>query len=226
MRNRIFQFVWFAIKPLIKTGPFSDGIAGQYNQYIWKFRIAKLFGGVETAIMGDSDSVALDRYRALCKFRKVTIVVGKGGSTPTDWIAFFNTPEGRIIYDLIKGRTQIISLGGNYALLDCMPQAPAGFSALRALLPNSWCLTMPPARTWLLEKLSKAAGKQKTATEWANDFYFLNELIRLNWKAQTLDIEQFLADPKTGEAYYWTLEDAVHYSYACAEIICTLLRYV
>lgn len=224
MRNKIFQWLFYrVVRPLCKTEG-ANKIEVQYSRMIAQIRLARLFGGARRVMIGDSNSAVFCNYEAMCQFKAVTLALGVGGTTAHDWILFFNTTKGRVIFDYISEREIVWNIGGNYVNWGIIEQADAGLTALRMLTPSSWNCTCPPVRAGILEAISTATGKNKTADSWQKDFLYVNGIISRTWSPQCIDLFNVFNDPTQNEAYFFALRDMEHFSKYAVKIIKSIVE--
>lgn len=226
MRNTIFQWLFYKIvRPLIKDGV-GGKIEKQLPRMIAQIRLARLFGGARRVMIGDSNSAVFCNYEAMSDFNNLTLAFGVGGTTAHDWIEFFSTQSGKSILHYIRQCDIIWNIGGNYVLLGQMAHMPSGLAILRELFHNSWNCTCPPVRAGILEAISAAVGQIKTAESWQNDFDRVNKEIRHQWTPQCIDLYSVFNDPTQNEAYFFSLNDMVHYSRYAVKIIKSIVEAV
>ncbi len=219
MRNTVFQWIFYSlIQPLCRVG--GDGkIHQQSARILAQIRLAKLFGGAKRILIGDSNSAVFCNYAAMRRFRDLTLALGVGGTTANDWIAYFDTADGKKVLEYIRGRQVIWNIGGNYVLLGQMLNADSGLARLRTIFPKSLNCTCPPVRAGILEEISRLFGATKTASAYQADFARINSMIVRYWHPQVIDLFTVFMDPTDREAYDLALKDMVHYSKYAVDII-------
>ena len=227
MRNKVYQWIWFKIlRPLIPVK--GEGIESLYPRMRAQFWLAWFLGGGDLSVIaGDSNGAALDFYEARREFRKININISKAGTEANDWLMWFQIPHGqKILQKILNVSALIFNIGGNYALRNEMRLAYGGLRTLRELLPDSYNITIPPVRSWLLDLMDNGLPVNKTAEQWDAEIATINGYIRELWGPQTIDFDSILADPESKKSYDLSLADAVHRSKLAARIICDILKWI
>lgn len=229
MRNKIFQFLWFFIvKPFVKKGEHNkdNPVAEYHNRFMAQIKLSKLFGGFEIVLLGHSNIEAItEQYSAMSKFDRVTIGAGKGGTTATDWLVYFSTPDGQEFLKAVKDKTIVISIMGNYLLLGKMDQALEGLKGIHRLFPNSYIINEPPVRYKWLDILD-GIDSGLTANQWEYGFKELNDMISSVYgTARIIDIYDFIQRLNlTAFEKVLIFRDPVHYNKHSVKAIVGFLK--
>ena len=201
-RNRLYHLLWYKlIKYLIPTrpgcGPFRDH---------WRIKaqlfLAPLIGKIDGIILGDSEAGQFDNYRAMCRFSTVVLNMGEGGTTPEDWVNYFNVHPA--IKDRIKKYKPIWSIGGNCALRRQMDRLPF-LVVIHDMFPESWIMLIPPIYNisdTILSEIGVIRALQDSV-----------------WRPHVVDTYRPFIDPETSGPLFGVLEDPVHFSDIAVGII-------
>jgi hypothetical protein len=224
MRNRFFQWLWYAVIKWLITLTKEDidnPVDHYYNRFIGQYQLALLFGGAKTIYFGDSNCEVSANLNAMQKFSKLTLNFGKGGSTAGNWVNFFQTKNGKKLYELIKDKTIIINLPGNNVLQKQMDSVVTDMQALIALFPSAWWCTIPPIRSWMFQ----AIDKQEDPEYWDRSVIACNRIIKTLAGLRYIDIYQALKDAPQA-IYEISLSDAVHFSYFAVGCIIRVIKHI
>ncbi len=218
MRNKIFQFLWFFIvKWLIPVSGMTI-IDKQRKRMLGQYYLSLLFGGPKRVLIGDSNSAVMSNYRAMKRFKEITLSYGIGGTTPQDWIMFFNIFNGYKLYDIVKKcKTVIWNCAGNIVLQNRIETAEVTLQRLHFMFPNSWNITVPPIYLGLVSKILGMG--EKTPEDFDKQFKKVNEFIYKFWSPKVLDFYKIFYDAEKDSPAWWALKDIVHYSKYAVDLI-------
>lgn len=218
MRNAIFQFIWLLIRGFLprKTGS-GLRVADYSGRLFLQLHLARLFGGPDLVLIGDSNSEAFSNERDMKRFRCLAVGLGIGGTSADQWVEWFESSEGQRMIRLF-GRAKIIwNIGGNHVLQDKMDVAEISLKRLRIMFPDSWNIVIPPIHHSLL----KLGGADPETTRAGVDL--INRYIRSIWEGKTIDLYKEFTGPN-GEAFPGLLADPVHYGRQARRIIVSVIR--
>ncbi len=219
MRNKIFQWLWYNIfRHIVKAGT-TGGPERRHKQFVFMLKMAKLFGGARSVLVGDSEITTFDNYKAMSEFNTIVLNFGVPGTVADEWADYF-MGIGWVVYNLIKNIRQGVSTGGNYSLRSLMNNAEPGMIRLHALLPLSWILLIPPVY------LGALAIIKKTREQWKDEMATLRGLQLSIWNPRKIDTYTPFLNPETGEALPMVLADMVHFSKKCAVLTAEVMDYV
>jgi hypothetical protein len=209
MKNRIFQFLWYRIvRHFVRTG---DGLEGQHRRFIAMMKLAKMLGGADGVLLGDSEIGQFDSYAVMKKFSRLVMNWGQGGTVAGEWVKYFNG-KGKLLYQDIRNLKKVVSIGGNYSLRSMMFKALGEMRLFHDMLSGSYILIVPPVYITALALLSK------TVEQWNIEMHEIRKYQHDLWGRFAIDTyTPFLS--KSGDPLPGVLEDMVHFSKRCVMII-------
>ena len=220
MRNKIVQFLYFALYRLVPVDKTKTGIMHEYKRMMFYMRLARLFGGPEIILIGNSNSAILRQRSAMMLFDKVAVCLGVGGTLAEDWVKFFAlTKEGRKLKGMMRGARVIWNIGGNYCLRQKMDTMTIGMRGLWMLFPQSFNCTIPPVHDDIIEEIFHVPGWQIR-----ENMHKINGVIKATWDPRVYDLYDLFHDHHEDGVYWWALRDIVHYSRYAVGIIIRLIR--
>jgi hypothetical protein len=210
MNNLLYQ----AYRHLYKKKQLKKQFKHSFNKFlgnIESYRTAKLFGTPKKLFIGDSNCEALDNFTDSRKFKDLTVVFGYGGTTPDDYVNFLRSREGENFYATLSIDKPLVvwNIGGNSVLQNKMDTCKKNLEILKSYFPKSWIFNLPPIHASVLEFLNPDPNRNIY-----EDLGTVNNWISEIWGDKVLDISSALLNPHTGEAFYGSLEDPVHYASA------------
>lgn len=211
MRNKLFQFTWYYIvRPLVPVDKNGPKPWNHEREFRAMMRLARLFGGAHGVIFGDSEIGQFDSYAVMSRFSRIVMNWGVGGTVAGEWHEFLRTTPDLLEY--INRLRKVLSIGGNYSLRFMTDLAPRGMKCLHDLVRPSWIMLVPPVYTQALARL----GKDEAT--WRSEMETIRGIQIDLWGKFIIDTYSPFVDahgyPKPG-----VLEDMVHFSRRCVEII-------
>ena len=226
MRNKLFQFVWyFFVKPFVPRGSKTivNPVIRNERRIRAQVRLAKMFGGIDGCMAGDSNGEVFARFSVMRKFSGLVINISQGGSTASDWIDYFadTTSGGRVYSDIMGDCADAIvwNIGGNYILLGRLDDAAHGITTLHRLFPFAWWCTIPPLYDAVLAALSKLASfPERDQRYYDEGTLYVNGIISTVCRPMVIDIYKAFC-MVSGDPIPGALKDMVHFSNQAVTVI-------
>lgn len=220
LKNRIVQFLYFALYRLVPVDKTQIGIMHEYKRMMFYMAIARLLGGPRIILIGDSNSEILRQRGAMSLFDDIAVNLGVGGTVAEDWFKFFAvTREGQRLKKMMGGARVIWNIGGNYCLRHMMDTMTIGMRSLWQLFPLSWNCTIPPVHDDIIEAMFGVPAWQIR-----ENMGRINDVIHATWGPRVYDLYDLFHDHHEDCVYWWALRDIVHYSKYAVGIIVRLIR--
>ena len=224
-KNKIYLYIYNILRnliPITKGPVFKNNgvnIEAFSKRMMFKLKLAKLFGGPDLIIIGDSNGENLNDDKDNIQLGVLGIIcnIARSGSTATDWNYFFMETElGKQMYKLIESFNCdiLLNIGGNHLLKGEMNTAARELAKLHSLLPSSWNCLVPPIHSDILEDLTfKPRGSIEAKVK------KLNKIIKNEWKDKAIDLYSPFVDFDGVGPYIMVLQDVVHFSQLADETI-------
>lgn len=212
MKNKIFQVVWQIKKVFIKIDSTDDKIENNKERIQAQLELALKFDKNFEYIGLDSNGAVFSPFRTMCRFKKVTVNIAVGGTTPEDWLWFFSSVDGKAVYKIIEHKKGFVSIGGNCVLQRRMKNAEKNIRLLRSALIKSIVINVPPVRYDMLDKIDDGWPDDMTADEYQKGFTLINKYLSNAWSPFVIDIYTFIMHMNiTADEKILIFKDAVHY---------------
>ena len=209
--NRKFQSAWNNfLKGFYKRKSNKNG-AGllMYVKRMHKqIDLAKDYGKIQLAILGDSNAENLASYQYMKKFDPigVSINLAISGTRADQWLDFFlKTKDGERIYKEISKAKILWNIGGNNILQNKMEILKPSLLGLKKLFPFSYNCLVPPI--W-----SRFMQFNQTQIELNHKVNLCNKYIKEIWQTRAIDTYTPFLNPNTNEPFILVHKDLVHFS--------------
>lgn len=226
----MYYWIWYkVISKVTRKGRKGEGLLEEYgNHFLLKIKLANLFGGFDAVWCGDSNVERGDKYFMMKRFGKYRVInLSKGGSKASDWLKFFLfNPVGKKVYALIRDRLTIFGLSGNDILQRTMSDLPSNIRHLHSLFPVSACSNVPQINSEVLAELAKHVPiwEHWTASDYNDAVKAHNIIIKKEFGQLAIDVYSLFLDKNSQKAYWFVLQDIVHYSKYAIKVFTPLMN--